>query len=468
MGTFIGHATSTGAESFDTSSFDKNGKSIPGPLEEENLYAILGLSMNATKSEMRRQYVALARITHPDALIGNNSTKLGPATEFSQIARAYKILSDSKEKKRYDRSLAAKDFTKNIERAAAVASDAVGPQVKRVLDDFAMPFLKRTTATAVAGVSAAAENLSDGSGGLDIGSAVSSAFKAGERVNKLLDGVLLREKSIELEKKAEEELEKAYELTEKISEVSKERLSLSLRIENSALSSEDAIALLVRMNATNKSAPIIERLGMKHTLEEDIRDLEKIEIEHYEEVAGQAEAVQKFHIAQNALKAAAQDAKDAVEEENAARKALEAAQKRVQSTKQNVNDLRKSFSKIRTTEKKATDAVEATSVCLVKRQEKVRVALLNRGKLLNREEELDKEVINNEALEEVKSLDLDTGKNSTMIEIEDLRKQERALQAERTEREERAAKMILKAKALSSQADEIDRTKGRTKVENLT
>lgn len=193
-------AISTKSESFDPSTVEEAGDTIGGPSEDENLYKILGVETNATKSEMRRQYVALARVTHPDALIGNNKTELRVNTEFSQIARAYKILSDSKERKRYDRSLAAKDFTKNIERAASVASDAVGPQVKRVLDDFAMPFLKRTTATAVAGVSAAADKLSNGSG-MDIGSAVSSAFKAGERVNKLLDGVLLREKGLELEKK---------------------------------------------------------------------------------------------------------------------------------------------------------------------------------------------------------------------------------------------------------------------------
>lgn len=264
--------------------------------------------------------------------------------------------------------------------------------------------------------------------------------------------------------RAEEELEKAYELDDRIDEVSKQRLSISLRTEKSALSSEDASELLGRMNLTNTSATMIERLGIKNTIKAEIKDLERKEIEHYEAVAGQTEAVQNFHLAQSALNSAAQDVKDAVGEEAAAREALEAAQKRVQSTKQNVHDLRKSFTKIRAIEKKATDTVEATSLCLSKKQEKVRLSLLNREEALMAQ--IVKDDIENVGREDTKASILHNDTSIAMKEIEDLRKQERFLQAERTRREERASKMVRKAKALKSQADEIERTKGRTNSES--
>mmetsp|Transcript_26808 Transcript_26808/g.30640 ORF Transcript_26808/g.30640 Transcript_26808/m.30640 type:complete len:499 (+) Transcript_26808:26-1522(+) len=457
--------TSTDTKSSDAANFENSGTKTRDISYEENLYEVLGVAPNATKAEMRRKYVNLARSTHPDALIGKKDNGVGdPGAEFSKIARAYEVLSNKKDRKRYDRSLVAKDFTENVEKAATAASETVGPRVKKVLDDFAVPFLKRTTATTVAGVSAAVDTLSEGSG-LDFGSAVFSAFKAGERVNKLLDGELLRDESVELKGQAKEEEKKASDIQGKIKNITQTRLTLSLRTKNSGLSSTDALELLGAWNSTEESMRMIDRLSLRQTVEEEINELEKTETVYYECVAEQEEAVKQFRFTQNALKNSAKEAQDAMEEEIAARKALENAQKRVLSSSQNIDEIKKSFAKITNVEQKATQEVEAALIVLRKKQEKVRKALVRKEDTMSANITLvNAEGENGTKVEPGKLKPSIQDNNArTFEEIKELQKQERFLEAERKRREERAAKFFLQARRLLAQADEIDLMKNSGK-----
>lgn len=75
--------------------------------EGRTLYDVLGTTPAATKEELKRQYIKLAKSTHPDALISQQhiNPHIYAPCDFSEVASAYRILSNPLERKRYDRSL---------------------------------------------------------------------------------------------------------------------------------------------------------------------------------------------------------------------------------------------------------------------------------------------------------------------------------------------------------------------------
>ena len=64
----------------------------------ENYYDILGISKNATKEEIKKQYKKLALIYHPDKNRDNEEA----TNKFKSIAEAYATLSDDEKKRSYD------------------------------------------------------------------------------------------------------------------------------------------------------------------------------------------------------------------------------------------------------------------------------------------------------------------------------------------------------------------------------
>jgi hypothetical protein len=80
----------------------------PTPNKQRTLYEILGTTPNATKEELKRQYITLAKLTHPDATRSQQSVNgvvNDVYVDFSDIAAAYHILSNPTERKKYDRTL---------------------------------------------------------------------------------------------------------------------------------------------------------------------------------------------------------------------------------------------------------------------------------------------------------------------------------------------------------------------------
>ena len=176
------------------------------PLEiktKRSLYEVLRASPNATRQELKFQYLTLARETHPDALIGSNSSATPlDASSFSEVAEAWKILSNPKNRRRYDRSLQNEALAGDIEDIAVMVSEQAGPSVMKIFEKVAVPFLRRTAVTAVASISAAAQDLirEDGTK-VDVWHAVSMGIKAGEAASRIVDGMELSEKTKELEAK---------------------------------------------------------------------------------------------------------------------------------------------------------------------------------------------------------------------------------------------------------------------------
>ena len=171
----------------------------------KTLYEILDAPRNSTRSELKRQYVKLAKLSHPDAQIGKEQTT-GENLDFSEIASAWRILGDAKTRKRYDRDLRAKEFGERAQQYANERLEEAVPAVAEMLDKVAIPFLRRTRATTVAvgkavskGVSRFSESNSSGSGNpKDLTDAFINAIEAGQQAGRMIDSLELSEKSDEL------------------------------------------------------------------------------------------------------------------------------------------------------------------------------------------------------------------------------------------------------------------------------
>lgn len=70
----------------------------------ETFYSILGVSINASPDEIKRNYLRLAQKYHPDRFIDPEEKKKANA-KFSKITESYRVLSDDKLKDEYDKSL---------------------------------------------------------------------------------------------------------------------------------------------------------------------------------------------------------------------------------------------------------------------------------------------------------------------------------------------------------------------------
>lgn len=111
-----------------------------------------------TRSELKGRYVRLARLSHPDAVRqqqqesdDDNDDEDDPAVyDFTEIAAAWEILGDRKQRRRYDRSLQAAAFARRVE-------DWAGENIQPFVRQVAIPLFQRTTTVAAGTVAAAAQ-----------------------------------------------------------------------------------------------------------------------------------------------------------------------------------------------------------------------------------------------------------------------------------------------------------------------
>ncbi len=71
-----------------------------------NYYKMLKVSQDASRAEIRSAYRRLARRKHPDV-----NDEAGASREFTQIAKAYRVLSNPKDRAEYDKQLLHKKFS---------------------------------------------------------------------------------------------------------------------------------------------------------------------------------------------------------------------------------------------------------------------------------------------------------------------------------------------------------------------
>lgn len=90
----------------------KNVETMVAPLKTRTLYDILQCPTTATRVELKRSYLSLAKESHPDALLQYGmETNKETERKFVEIAHAWKVLGDSMTRRRYDRELKAKGLS---------------------------------------------------------------------------------------------------------------------------------------------------------------------------------------------------------------------------------------------------------------------------------------------------------------------------------------------------------------------
>ena len=174
----------------------------------KTLYEILEASPTATRAELKKKYVEMAKLSHPDAQIGRTDYSLDDAPDFGEVAAAWRILGDVKSRKRYDRELQYKEWSAYASKYANEKLEEAVPAVAKIMDDVAVPFIRRTAATTVAvseAVSrfrrAATGRVSNSTNGEESGTrssltdAFMNAIKAGRKAGRAIDSMELNEKS---------------------------------------------------------------------------------------------------------------------------------------------------------------------------------------------------------------------------------------------------------------------------------
>ncbi|KAL7536998.1 hypothetical protein ACHAWF_005629 [Thalassiosira exigua] len=189
-------------------------------LPSKNLYDILGADPSMSRTEIKRLYLSLARETHPDAAPSNRGAD-GLAVpsdgggRFNEVSQAWTILSDPRTRRAYDRDVAAEALKSDVVRRASEAAREYGPAARSLFEDVAIPFLRRTTTTAVAGWDAVTAEAGASGGAAtpsevageaseleDFGRAFQRVIEAGRNATRRVDGMELREKSEELRRRS--------------------------------------------------------------------------------------------------------------------------------------------------------------------------------------------------------------------------------------------------------------------------
>lgn len=96
--------------------------------DRSDLYAILGLSSQATQSEIRRAYRTLMRHNHPDACaLGDHTETDATNTIARQVIAAYAVLGDPARRAAYDRRATPQDVKSPNRSAPHVAPRRAPP-----------------------------------------------------------------------------------------------------------------------------------------------------------------------------------------------------------------------------------------------------------------------------------------------------------------------------------------------------
>lgn len=436
--------------------------------DERTLYQILEVSPLATRDEIKRRYVELARETHPDATVGlSPKERSEKEILFTEVAAAWRILSDKRERQRYDRSLKAKEFTRNVERVAGNYVETGAKTVSRVLEslfqstsgpevpsfDDAVQQVRETREVMRAEnevkelrrAKASAKNV-------DVVGAIASAINRGRKFTRAMDRYELLKKSRELEQISMEEIERSMAIKGELANVMNKRLSLSLRTPNSALTSSEALKLLDGLN-TIDSVSLLESIRRKHPLINHINCLEEIENEYADKLGEQTEAQRRLTEMKEALWKADLKAQEAVRAEEAARRALEEAQRQVIATRKELMDWNRNYADAECQHRKTTQEMEKVSLALERKQERVRTALRRKE-----EEVLDVFVTSNNETLDAQGLGLS--------DLERLRKEEGYLRAESNRLDDRAKRLRSTARKLKRRCEELKAAEERSSLGN--
>ena len=357
--------------------------------QQRTLYDILGAVITDSRTELKQKYVALAKLSHPDAMrsgmqdlslsSSSSSSSLSPPYQqsqqqhdFTEIAAAWRILSDPTQRRRYDRSLRAERLAEDI--ADFVGSHA-GPATEigvKALEKVALPFLRRTTATTLASFQAAFHE------NKDITKTFQSAMEAARNAGRAVDQLEWMERAEQLEQAAVEEYRKVVALRNELARKAEERLKLTLHTTNSGITSAEAMIVLENFNQTLKqvSTSVWERANpLRYSVEQEIGCLQRLESDFVQRQQTDAFSQAKFRAAVKEGIVAQNNLGQAEAEEERARQLYEAAIMEAARKRQKLEAVQSELHKLEQVAQKSNFELENVSEAVERQSETVRHAL---------------------------------------------------------------------------------------------
>lgn len=463
--------------------------------KKKTLYDILDSQPTYTRAELKQRYIALAKICHPDARRINGSAAADPnakgeALDFSEIAAAWRILSDAKQRKRYDRSLRAEEISDNISAWVGDIAKQAAPVVEG-FGNVANNFLRKTTATTLAGVQAAATRARSSSKSTEQvgvrtttttattttsnarntagkgasrsatsgkvvttpGNSLSDTFKsavdAAMLAGRKMDGLELLEKSEALEARALQESSLAAQTRRGLQAVMQRRLDMALHTPGSGLSAADALVILEDFNKTvADDLTAWDRAMLRHTIEYEIQELKTEEREFVKAQTADSKAQTTYRESVQAKFQAQQNLVNAEKAEIIARAAWEAAKDRLLDSKDKLSSSIQNLAQAESQVKKSDWEMEFRALTLERQAEKVRNALRHKQKQVRKELGL---------LDVIPTAVTMTSDNTQrLLELEQLRNEERLMAETSSRLELMAERLFERAHSLRQRAIELD------------
>ncbi|MGK3734379.1 MAG: curved DNA-binding protein CbpA [Bacillariaceae sp.] len=315
--------------------------------EELTLYDYLGAKPKDTQEILKIRYTKLARILHPDS--NPDQKELNDNYDLRDINGAWEILKDPKERKRYDRSLQAKEISEGIESMVSLGIKT------------AIPWLKRTADTTVAAVDLSTKAAKVGAKAAQVGA---------KQAKTAYGNFELEQERKALEQKAKTDDTKASLLakelielpTKKIASLEKQQQQKQQQ-QQQQLSSTEAQRILKSFQLTNEpTKPPASLLNEINVL--------------YDTEGKYKEATKTQQLTEQATKMAARKVEQALQVEEIAQKKLEDAQRELKEAKNNHVTAQNVEKSAKVDERSAQQSTTKFETNLQKTREKVRIGLV--------------------------------------------------------------------------------------------
>jgi len=462
-----------------------------------------------SRAEIRRRYIALARMTHPDSSGDTTSSNDNNGNSFDNVARAWEVLSNARSRRAHDRELAASEFKESISRMADVAVREVGPTLNEFYDDVAIPLFRRSAATTLAGWTAVVDDeemeegeeeertrrlsgvtLSDvvkeasdikqrGGGGSGGGGVDTTFGKALQRVimaTRRVDGEELKSKGEELSRKADETLTEAEEVFGRLSNIRSERLRLTLQSPSIDFTSADASAYLGGLCEidddgcvvpTSMSGAMIQRMAFRRSIWQDIEAFVAAELEVEAMTREKAEVDSTSKVVYQTMDEAEHAVQLAIEAEELAKKVLEDATKCVIENQKMLIEAKRSVREIDIVSKKTEYDLTKANAMLKRKRDAIRRELQRKSDNIPAEEyAFNHQTEDGDNLPTFdraddgrvrfsSSMDAMGFESQTMARIELLKKEEDRMEEEHTKLVDKATRLTSRSEKLRIRSDEL-------------
>mmetsp|Transcript_622 Transcript_622/g.1003 ORF Transcript_622/g.1003 Transcript_622/m.1003 type:complete len:547 (-) Transcript_622:807-2447(-) len=445
-----------------TTSSTKRRKKKPR-LPEKNLYDILGANQSMSRQDIKRQYITLAKEYHPDSA--------GPeyVDRFDEIARAWDVLSDNTARRAYDRELAAEKFKEDIVQRASAVANEYGPTARAFYEDFALPFLRRTATTTMAGWSvisdegerprdnanAASNNVASSPPPADLGQTFQRVMEASRNATRQIDAAELEEESEELRLRADEARAESLEVLERLSAIKSERLHLTFHTSSAEFTSAEALQFLDGFNELDKQT-LIDRMTFRNPITNDIDAFSAAELDLGQKENEKLELDLEVQAREEALEEAEHQAQFALMEEERILQMLEAARQNVLETQQMVADAQLSVSSLNPSVRIAEQNLARARNSVKRKRDVVR-------KALRRKEEKDGTASNGNSRSREspfsafrRSSMSDLGfEQRNLVKIEELRNEESRVEGDFLRLVELTSKLVSRSETLRIRSQEL-------------